>query len=146
MNIPNDVTLTEACPITNFVIALGRQLLKEKVKDWLDVDGVAKFCKNHGIKLDGQCPGSAQLETRLKRFLGPTGEFYTADLNVDGYERPNGWDRPFMVKAYRYHATQHLAPAGSVAVQDQVAGAQNAEVAKVGYKVAISSPSNSQSL
>jgi|ERR1035441_4469143 hypothetical protein len=107
MNITNDVTLTEACPITTFVITLGKQLLQVKVKDWLDMDAVARFCKDHGIQLDGKLPGSMELETELRTLFQSSGEFYGPDVNVDGYERPKGWDRVFMIRAYPYSSARH---------------------------------------
>lgn len=107
MNISHDVTLTEASAITNFIITLGKQLLQAKVREWLDMDEVVRFCRDHAIQLDGECPGSAQLETQLRRFFQPTGEFYTTGLNVDGYERQVGWDRPFIIRAYPYSSRQH---------------------------------------
>ena len=107
MNISNDVTLTEASPITSFVITLGKRLLQEKVRDWLDMDDVARFCKDHGIQLDGQLPGSMELEAELRTFFQSSGEFYGPDVNVDGYERPKGWDRVFMIRAYPYSPRQH---------------------------------------
>ena len=107
MNISNDVTPTKACPITNFVITLGKQLLRAKIRDWLDMDQVARFCKDNSIQLDGTVPGSMELETELKPFFQSTGEFYGADVNVDGYERPRGWDRVLMIRAYPYSPRQH---------------------------------------
>ena len=107
MNITNDVTLIEACPITTFVITLGKQLLQVKVKDWLDMDAVARFCKDHGIQLDGKLPGSMELETELRTLFQSSGEFYGPDVNVDGYERPKGWDRVFMIRAYPYSSARH---------------------------------------
>ena len=89
-------------PITDFVVTLGRTMLREKVNDWLEMDGVARFCKQHHLKLNGECPGADALETHLKTFLGSTGEYYGEDVNVDGYERPQGWNRPFMVRAFPY--------------------------------------------
>jgi hypothetical protein len=107
MNSTNEITPAEkASPITNFVITLGKELLKQKVKDWLDMEGVARFCKEHSIELNGQCAGSEELETKLKRFFEPTGECYGPDVNVDGYERPNEWDRPFMIRAFPYSPNQ----------------------------------------
>jgi hypothetical protein len=107
MNTTNDVTLKQASPITAFVITLGKQLLQEKVRDWLDMDGVARFCKDHAIQLDGKLSGSMELEAVLRSFFQSTGEFYGADVNVDGYERSRGWDRPFMIRAYPYCPRQH---------------------------------------
>jgi hypothetical protein len=108
MNTTNDVTpVAEGCPITTFIITLGKYLLQEKVKDWLDMDAVAHFCKDHAIQLDGKLPGSMELETALRTFFQPTGEFYGPDVNVDGYERARGWDRPFMIRAYPYNPRQH---------------------------------------
>jgi hypothetical protein len=107
MNITNDVTLTEASPITHFIITLGKQLLQEKVKDWLDMEAAVKFCKDHAIQLDGNQPGSRELEAALRSFFQSSGEFYTTDVNVDGYERPKGWDRIFMIRAYPYNPRQH---------------------------------------
>jgi hypothetical protein len=106
-NITNDVTLTEACPIASFLITLGKKLLQEKVRDWLDMDAVGGFCKDHGIQLDGKLPGSMELETQLKPFFQSSGEIYGPDVNLDGYERPRGWDRVFMIRAYPYSSAQH---------------------------------------
>ena len=107
MTITNDVTPSDkASPITSFVITLGKKLLQEKVKDWMDMDGLARFCKTQDIKLDGQLPGTAELETKLRKFFEPVGEFYADDLNVDAYERPKGWDRPFQIRAYPYSPRQ----------------------------------------
>lgn len=106
MNNTNDVTLPEASPITSFVITLGKKLLQEKVRDWLDMDSAARFCKDHAIPLNGKQPGSMELETELRTFFQSTGEFYGPDVNVDGYERPKGWDRPFMIRAYPYSSRQ----------------------------------------
>jgi len=107
MNLPHNVTVTEACPITAFVITLGKHLLQEKVKDWLDMDTTARFSKDQGIQLDGKQPGSRELETALRSFFQSSGEYYGSDVNVDGYERPKGWDRPFMIRAYPYRKGQH---------------------------------------
>ena len=107
MNITNDVTQTEASPITSFLITLGKRLLQARVRNWLDMDAVARFCKDHSIQLDGSVPGSMELEIELKAFFQATGEFYGPDVNVDGYERPRGWDRLFMIRAYPYSSRQH---------------------------------------
>ncbi len=107
MNITNDVTLSEASAITNFVISLGKQLLQVKVKDWLDMDEVARFCKDHAIQLNGKAAGSMELEAELRAFFQSSGEFYGPDVNVDGYERPRSWDRVFMIRAYPYSSRQH---------------------------------------
>jgi hypothetical protein len=111
MNNTNDVTLTEASPITNFVIPLGKQLLQAKVRDWLDMDQIARFCKDHAIQLDGKLPGSMELETALRSLFRSMGEFYGPDVNVDGYERPRGWDRVFMIRAYPYSSRPHSSSA-----------------------------------
>jgi hypothetical protein len=107
MNITNDVTLPDASPITSFVITLGKQLLQGKVKDWLDMDGVARFCRDHAIQLNGKQPGSMELETALRSLFQSSGEFYGPGVNVDGYERPKGWDPVFMIRAYPYSSRQH---------------------------------------
>ena len=96
----------EACPITEFVIALGKLLLQEKVRDWVDMEGLARFVKEQGIELDGKCPLTSELETRLREFFKSKDEFYAPGINVDGYERPNGWDRPFMIRAFPYDPAQ----------------------------------------
>ena len=106
MNNANELTQTEASPMTNFVITLGKQLLQHKVWDWLDMEAVARFCKDHAIRLDGKQPGSIELETALRSFFQPSGEFYGPDLNVDGYERRVGWNRVFMIRAYPYSSRQ----------------------------------------
>jgi hypothetical protein len=107
MNTTNDVTPTHASPITSFVITLGKQLLQEKVRDWLDMDEVAQFCRDHAIQLDRRLPGSVELETELRSFFQACGEYYGPDVNVDAYERPKGWDRPFMIRAYPYTSRQN---------------------------------------
>jgi len=107
MNITNAVTLSEASPITSFVITLGKQLLQAKVKDWLDMDELAWFCKDHAIQLNGKLPGSMELEAELRSCFQSSGEFYGPDVNVDGYERPKVWDRVFMIRAYPYSSARH---------------------------------------
>ena len=103
METINNVTPTNgACSVTQFVVTLGETMLQEKVKDWLDMEEVAYFCRAHQIQLKGEYPGAAKLETELQRFFHPTGEFYAPGLNVDAYERPKGWDRPFQIRAYSY--------------------------------------------
>lgn len=88
--------------ITNFVIVLGRELLSRKVKDWNTMEDTARFCKQHSIPLNGEIPGTTKLESELRRFFKPTGEFYADNVNVDAYERPYKWDRPFMIRAFPY--------------------------------------------
>jgi hypothetical protein len=103
MNKIDNVTPTEkASATTNFVIALGKALLQEKCKDWFDLDRVAEFCRDHTIQLNGHCPTSRGLETELRQFFKSKDEFYAPGVSVDGYERPSGWDRPFMVRAFPY--------------------------------------------
>lgn len=122
MNTTNIVTpMDKASPITSFVITLGQLLLQQKVKDWLDMLEVARFCKDHNIHVDGKVPVSDALEAALRLFFKDSAEFYGPDVNVDGYERPRGWDRPFMIKAYPYSPKQqslsaHLAALDSGAL------------------------------
>lgn len=66
------------------------------------MEDAARFCKQHSIPLNGEIPGTAQLESELRRFFEPTGEFYAENVNVDAYERPYKWDRPFMIRAFPY--------------------------------------------
>jgi hypothetical protein len=103
MNHIDNVTPAEkASPITGFVITLGKLLLKNKCKDWLDMDGVAEFCRDKAIQLNRHCPASRELESELRQFFKSKDEFYAPGINVDGYERPSGWDRPFMIRAFPY--------------------------------------------
>jgi len=129
MNNTNDLTATQTSPVNNFVITLGKRLLQEKVKDWLDMEGVARFCKVHAIHLDDKVPGSAELESKLRKFFEPSGQFYTEDLNLDCYDRPQGWNRPLMIRAYPYHPAQRLGLAGFVNAEEQVGGVETADVA-----------------
>ena len=92
----------ESCPITHFVNTLGQRLLQKKVKDWLDIDGVVRFCQDQ--KID---PGSNNLEATLRSFFSSSAEFNGSNVNVDGYERRRGWDRVFMIRAYPYHPKRH---------------------------------------
>ena len=71
------------------------------------MDSTARFCKDHAIQLDGKHPGSKELEIALRSFFQSNEEFYGPDVNVDGYERPKGWDRVFMIRAYPYSSRQH---------------------------------------
>ena len=52
-----------------------------------------------------------ELETELRSFFQSSGEFYGPDVNVDGYERPRGWDRPFMIRAYPFSSRQYAGSA-----------------------------------
>lgn len=142
----NEITTKKACPVGAFLAILGEALLTEKRRAWMDMNEVADFCEAQGILLDGKCSAPDELELALREFFLLAGEFYAFGLAVDGYERRVGWDRVFMIRAYPHTSAQHLASAGSVGVQDPVCAGPETEVAKVGYKVSISSPSNSQSL
>lgn len=147
MNTTNTVTpIQEASPSAQFAITLGNTLLREKVKDWSDMDSTGEFCKQHGLKLDGEIPGPTQLEVILRNVLGPSGEFYAPGINLDGYDRPRGWERPFQIRAYHYHPVQQteLMESASTEVAEEMAPVP--EVAKLGYKVSISLPSHSSSL
>ena len=140
-NSPIAVTPTvQACPITDFVVALGKSMLREKVQDWLDMDAVEDFCNTHGIQLHGKCPSAHQLETALRQFLHPTGEFYTDGLNVDGYERPKGWDRPFQIRAYHYSMPGKTDSIDITFTEMPGSDGQNPEVAKLGNKASIITP------
>ncbi len=116
MNTTTDVnTPPQLCPVTAFVIEVGKRMLAEKQRDWMDMETLADFCRAHGLQLNGKNPATSELETTLRQFFQPHGEFYTAGLNVDGYERPQGWERPFMIRAYPYHV---VPPADSVVSTD----------------------------
>ena len=129
-----------------FVSTLGNKLLQEKVKEWLDMDSTAEFCKQHRLKLNGETPGSTQLEVILRNVLGPSGEFYAPGINIDGYDRPRGWERPFQIRAYPYHPVQHaeLMESATSEVAEEMAPVP--EDANIGNKVSISLPSHSSSL
>jgi hypothetical protein len=104
MNITTDVNAP--CPVTAFVMEVGKELLAEKRHDWMDLEALSDFCRSHEILLNGKKPATSELETTLREFFQPHGEFYAPGLNVDGYERPQGWERPFMIRAYPYHLVQ----------------------------------------
>lgn len=69
--------------------------------DWLDMDAVEKFCRNHSVRLDGKIPTSTELETSLRQFFKKNDEFIKDGVDVLGYERRIGWDLIFCIRFYR---------------------------------------------
>lgn len=106
--LDDTATAINACPITNFVITIGKLLLRENQREWMDMDTAADFCRVQGIKLNGEYPSSSVLETTLRQFFPSSGEFYAPGVNVDGYDRPVGWERVFMVRAYPHTSTTNI--------------------------------------
>ncbi len=70
------------------------------------MDAAAEFSKRHGIQLKGAYPSSSELETHLREFFKSKDEFYGPNVNVDGYEHPHLWERPFMIRAFPYNRAQ----------------------------------------
>ena len=140
MNTTIDCGTTEVCPITQFIISLGKQLLQQKVRDWLDLDAAADFCRTHGLRLNGECPSSSTLETTLRQFFKGKDEFYGSSVNVDGYERPNLWERPFMMRAYPFAAPSNSVSLRPTITDEAESEVQNPDIAKVGYTVSILPP------
>jgi hypothetical protein len=106
-----DGTLTNgASQITPFVISLGRAMLDNKCRDWMDMDFAAALCRKKGIQLNGTCPGSQDLESTLRAFFEENAEFYALGVNVDGHERRMGWDSVFCIRAYPNGPVQPLVP------------------------------------
>jgi hypothetical protein len=104
-------TLTNgASQITSFVVSLGRAMLADKCRDWIDMDFAAKCCREHGLQLHGRYLGTNELETVLRRCFHDQHEFYAPGVNVDGYERRVGWDTVFCIRAYPNGPVQPLAP------------------------------------
>lgn len=106
MENKEDVTpTTKANPTTGFITMLGEALLKEKQRDWMDMNEVVDFCNTQGILLYGKEPHADQLETALTEFFSLAGEFYAPGLVVAGYKRRVGWDSVFMVRVYPFSLT-----------------------------------------
>ncbi|MPM95606.1 hypothetical protein SDC9_142761 [bioreactor metagenome] len=108
-------------------------MIRERVKDWMDMDAAEAFCRTHHIQMNGNSPAAHELEKELAKFLNPTGEFYTEGLSLDGYQRPKGWNRPFQIRAYPYRAQ------GKLIVNAEAAGSEVpiAEVTNIGNKASI---------
>ena len=130
----------EACATTTFVITLGKSLLQEKQRDWIDMDAAADFCRQHGVQLNGEYLSAAELETTLRQVIPATGEFYTPGVNVDGYDRPKGWDRPFQIRAYPYNSAGQSQPVEVAGTQEPVLAGPEADIAKIGNTVSILPP------
>ncbi len=105
--------MEKASSITTFLVTLGRAILQNQRRGWMDMEGVAGFCRAHGIRLEGTCPTSSELENSLREFFRHQQEFYAPGLCVDGYEQRVGWDLVFRVRAYPYGSVQSSAPSGT---------------------------------
>lgn len=97
--------------VSNLLDTLGRALLRDGPRDWVDMDTAAGVCKRHGLRLNETCPSRDDLELALKTYFQRRDEFCAPGLTVDGYERRVGWDLVFQVRAYPYSAVQPSTPA-----------------------------------
>jgi hypothetical protein len=101
-------TIKESGPesVANLLDTLGRALLNEGLRDWVDMDAAAIICKRHGIQVNATCPSSSELESTLREFFKDQEEFYAPGLNVDGYTRRVGWEDLFQLRAYPHGLIQ----------------------------------------
>ena len=109
----NLITTTEACPIASFLVQLGNVLLKEEKQEWLDMDKLSELCKAHKIQLNGDYPGSDELESALRKLFGNKDELFAEGVNVVGYDRKIGWEFAFMVRFYKYNPNWKVTPLSS---------------------------------
>jgi hypothetical protein len=98
----NHLPAQNSCPVSAFVLELGKALLANQRRDWMEMDSVVRFAKEHRIQLNGEYPAPNELETSLKRFFQESSEFYAEGVNVDACERRMGWESLFMIRAFPY--------------------------------------------
>jgi len=93
--------------VVTFLLKLGKTLLQEKEREWLDIDRICEFAKEHDIQLGGRQLNPGELEALLRDFFRDREDWAAEDVELVAYERRLGWDLLFMLRAYPY-TPRHL--------------------------------------